>query len=390
MTETQTWTLLLLSSTCLSGTRDRPSLCSVTVMGCFLMRRNEERLHINLRFSESSVPASICFFFTRHHELPVLWSAGLLPSDPSAVGWYRMARSARSTLPTLLALPTQSGELACYPAQRIDPYDLAGPTHSTRLAKPSNHPTRLAKPSNHPTRLAKPSNHPTRLAKPSNSATSSTQPTHPTSATQSANPTSAAKPTHPTQPSSSAEPTCPTNLASSVPPAWHGNPGQPGWPGQTPAGGAPQPWPPAPVTAPVVVPFNMNFPRGIYDKLMLTIRGQIKPDAKMFTINFLRGNDIALHINPRFNEGGKAILVRNHKLGERWGKEERELLGPFPFVPGHHFEMKILCTFTEFKVVVNNTPTFEFKHRIREVNQIDRINILHDVTLTSVNVDTLP
>ncbi|KAG1941762.1 stonustoxin subunit beta [Pimephales promelas] len=139
-----------------------------------------------------------------------------------------------------------------------------------------------------------------------------------------------------------------------------------------------------------MVPFNMNFPRGIYDKLMLTIRGQIKPDAKMFTINFLRGNDIALHINPRFNEGGKAIVVRNHKLGERWGKEERELLGPFPFMPGHHFEMKILCTFTEFKVVVNNTPTFEFKHRIREVNQIDRINILHDVTLTSVNVDTLP
>ncbi len=30
-----------------------------------------------------------------------------------------------------------------------------------------------------------------------------------------------------------------------------------------------------------VVPFNMNFPRGVYDKLMLTIRGQIKPDAKM-------------------------------------------------------------------------------------------------------------
>lgn len=52
--------------------------------------------------------------------------------------------------------------------------------------------------------------------------------------------------------------------------------------------------------------------------------------------------------------------------------------------------MKILCTSNEFKVVVNNTPAFEFKHRIREVNQIDRINILHDVSLTSVNVDTLP
>lgn len=134
----------------------------------------------------------------------------------------------------------------------------------------------------------------------------------------------------------------------------------------------------------------MNFPRGIYDKLMLTIRGQIKPDAKMFTINFLRGNDIALHINPRFSEGGKPVLVRNHKLGERWGKEERDLLSPFPFMPGHHFEMKILCTFTEFKVAVNNTPAFDFQHRIKEVNQIDRINILHDVTLTSVNVETLP
>lgn len=52
--------------------------------------------------------------------------------------------------------------------------------------------------------------------------------------------------------------------------------------------------------------------------------------------------------------------------------------------------MKILCTNSEFKVAVNNTPVFEFKHRIREVNQIDRINILHDVSLTSVNVDTLP
>lgn len=52
--------------------------------------------------------------------------------------------------------------------------------------------------------------------------------------------------------------------------------------------------------------------------------------------------------------------------------------------------MKILCTISEFKVAVNATPMFEFKHRIKEVNQIDRINILHDVSLTSVTVDTLP
>lgn len=56
-------------------------------------------------------------------------------------------------------------------------------------------------------------------------------------------------------------------------------------------------------------------------------------------MNFLRGNDIAFHINPRFNEAGKQVLVRNHKLGERWGAEERDLKGPFPFALGSPFEV---------------------------------------------------
>lgn len=59
-----------------------------------------------------------------------------------------------------------------------------------------------------------------------------------------------------------------------------------------------------------------------------------------FTVNFLRGNDIAFHINPRFNEGGKQVVVRNHKLGERWGQEERDLKGPFPFAAGSTFEVR--------------------------------------------------
>ncbi|XP_053344428.1 galectin-3 isoform X1 [Clarias gariepinus] len=197
-------------------------------------------------------------------------------------------------------------------------------------------------------------------------------------------------PNQPIQPVPPGQAIWPSQLPSPSSPSWHGNPGQPGWPNQGSTGVHQYSWPPVPYTAPVSVPFNMNFPRGIYDKLMLTIRGQVKPDAKMFTVNFVQGNDIALHINPRFNERGKQVLVRNHKLGDQWGPEERSLLAPFPFAAGQHFEMKILCTTEEFKVAVNNTPVFDFKHRIREVNQIDRINILHDVILTSVNVDTLP
>ncbi|XP_049914762.1 galectin-3 isoform X2 [Epinephelus moara] len=171
-------------------------------------------------------------------------------------------------------------------------------------------------------------------------------------------------------------------------PGWPYNPGQSGWPGQHPSIMPPH-WLP-PTSGPLSVPYNLNLARGVYDKMMMTILGHVKPNAKMFTVNFLRGNDIALHINPRFSEGGKQSLVRNHKLGERWGQEERDLKGPFPFAQGSPFEMKILCTHEAFRVAVNNIPLFEFRHRIRELNQIDRINILHDVVLTCVNVETLP
>ncbi|XP_070843729.1 galectin-3 [Chaetodon trifascialis] len=171
-------------------------------------------------------------------------------------------------------------------------------------------------------------------------------------------------------------------------PGWPYNPGQSGWPAQSPAFMPPH-WLP-PTSGPLSVPYNLNLARGVYDKMMMTILGHVKPNAKMFTVNFLRGNDIAFHINPRFSEGGKQVLVRNHKVGERWGSEERDLKGPFPFALGSPFEMKILCTQEMFRVAVNNIPLFEFRHRIRELNQIDRINILHDVILTYVNVETLP
>ncbi|XP_028858702.1 galectin-3 [Denticeps clupeoides] len=197
-------------------------------------------------------------------------------------------------------------------------------------------------------------------------------------------------PPNPNQPGVPVMPTNPTQPAVPVKPpnsGWPFNPGQSGWPGQ--AVPLPGQWPGSTPEGPVAVPYNLNIPRGIYDKMMLIIAGQAKPLAKMFTINFLRGNDIAFHINPRFNEGGKQVLVRNHREGERWGKEERTIHGPFPFTPGQPFEMKILCTYNEFKVAVNGAQVFEFKHRIRELNQIDRINILQDVNLSSVKVENV-
>ncbi|TNN41778.1 Galectin-3 [Liparis tanakae] len=163
---------------------------------------------------------------------------------------------------------------------------------------------------------------------------------------------------------------------------WPYNPGQSGWPGQNPSV---MPHWLQPTSGPLTVPYNVKLPRGVYDKMTTTILGRVKPDAKMFTVNFVRGKDIAFHINPRFSEEGKEALVRNHRVAERWGPEERDLKGPFPFAPGSPFEMKILCTREAFRVAVDGAPLFEFQHRVRELNQIDRIDILHDVVLTAVN-----
>uniref|UniRef100_A0A9J8B1U1 Galectin n=1 Tax=Cyprinus carpio carpio TaxID=630221 RepID=A0A9J8B1U1_CYPCA len=206
---------------------------------------------------------------------------------------------------------------------------------------------------------------------------------------QPANPTWPGQPANPTWPGQPANPTWPGQPNQ---PAW---PGQPGQPGQPTAPGWPGPAPPtgpygAPGQAPraLTVPFDLPLQSGIYNKMLITIVGEVKPNAKHFTVNLNRGNDIAFHLNPRFNEDGRQVIVRNSLIGNQWGKEEREL--PFfPFVQGKPFELKILCTDTEFKVAANKSHLLEFKHRIRDLNQIRALSIFSDVTLSSVNVETL-
>lgn len=59
------------------------------------------------------------------------------------------------------------------------------------------------------------------------------------------------------------------------------------------------------------------------------------------TVDLKTANDLAFHFNPRFNEGGRRVIVRNSCIGTKWGREERELQN-FPFVPGQPFEVRSL------------------------------------------------
>nr|XP_046223218.1 galectin-5-like [Oncorhynchus gorbuscha] len=175
-------------------------------------------------------------------------------------------------------------------------------------------------------------------------------------------------------------------------PTWPGQPGQisqptaPGWPSPSPGPGPAQPT--APQHSALKVPYDLNLPNGCYDKMLITIRGTVNQNAKMFTINLTKGNDIAMHFNPRFNDQGKKTIVRNSQIGNTWGKEEREH-NHFPFTQGQPFEMKIMCTNSEFKVAVNSSHILEFKHRIRDIQSIKHLVIYNDVTLTSVEIDKL-
>ncbi|XP_020514440.2 galectin-3b [Labrus bergylta] len=178
--------------------------------------------------------------------------------------------------------------------------------------------------------------------------------------------------------------------------SWPGPPTQPntqqgGWNGPTPgpaSGPAPGPAP-GPAQQVLKVPYSQSLNHGVFDKLLITIMGTVNPNAKKITLDMHAGKDLAFHFNPRFNEGGKKVIVRNSRIYDKWGKEERDCPS-FPFTQGQPFEMKILCTNAEFKVAVNKSHLLTFSHRVRDLSTIRSFNIYNDVTLSKVHVETLP
>ncbi|XP_037387758.1 uncharacterized protein LOC108416333 [Pygocentrus nattereri] len=135
------------------------------------------------------------------------------------------------------------------------------------------------------------------------------------------------------------------------------------------------------------VPYVRVLPEGLKDQTQITIRGEPKPNAEKFAIDICKGDDIAFHFNPRFNEDGKQVIVRTTRIRDVWGPEEREL--PFfPFSPGKPFEIKILCTSSGYRVEVNNEYLLHYSHRIKELHQITHIQIRQNVVLKHVHIES--
>uniref|UniRef100_A0A3B4E085 Galectin n=1 Tax=Pygocentrus nattereri TaxID=42514 RepID=A0A3B4E085_PYGNA len=131
------------------------------------------------------------------------------------------------------------------------------------------------------------------------------------------------------------------------------------------------------------VPYVQVLPEGLKDQTQITISGEPKPNAEKFAIDICKGDNIAFHFNPRFNEDGNQVIVRTTRIEGVWGPEEREL--PFfPFSPGKPFE--ILCTSSGYRVEVNNEYLLHYSHRIKELHQITHIQIRQNVVLKHVHI----
>ncbi|XP_019602525.2 galectin-8 isoform X3 [Rhinolophus sinicus] len=125
---------------------------------------------------------------------------------------------------------------------------------------------------------------------------------------------------------------------------------------------------------------RLNSPMGAGRTVV--VKGEVNRNAKGFNVDLLSGKskDIALHLNPRLN--AKAF-VRNSFIQESWGEEERNITC-FPFSPGMYFEMIIYCDVKEFKVAINGVHSLEYRHRFKELTNIDTVEIDGDIHLLEV------
>ncbi|NXR14586.1 LEG3 protein, partial [Semnornis frantzii] len=172
-----------------------------------------------------------------------------------------------------------------------------------------------------------------------------------------------------------------------APAAFPGAPAGPGpypAPGQPPSGPGFGPSPPQGGPAPPMkVPFEMPLQAGLIPRMLITITGTVNPNPNRFSVDFKRGNDIAFHFNPRFKEDNKKVIVCNSMFQNNWGREERTA-PRFPFEAGKPFKLQILCEVDHFKVAVNDAHLMQYNFREKKLNEITKLCIAGDITLTSV------
>ncbi|KAF6130707.1 galectin 3 [Phyllostomus discolor] len=169
--------------------------------------------------------------------------------------------------------------------------------------------------------------------------------------------------------------TAPAYPGPTAPGAYPGQPSGPGaYPGASPTGVP---------AGPLTVPYNLAFPGGVMPRMLITILGTVKPNANRLALDFKKGNDVAFHFNPRFNEDNRRVIVCNSMLNSNWGREERQSV--FPFESGKPFKIQVLVESDHFKVAVNDAHLLQYNHRMPNLKEISAVKISGDIDLTSAS-----
>ncbi|XP_062428153.1 galectin-8 isoform X2 [Rhea pennata] len=130
------------------------------------------------------------------------------------------------------------------------------------------------------------------------------------------------------------------------------------------------------------VPYVGRLDSALHPGHTVAIKGEVTKNANSFAINLKSSDskDIALHLNPRMKT---QVFVRNSYLHDSWGEEEKEVAN-FPFSPGMYFELIIFCDAHQFKVAINGVHTLEYKHRFKQLEKINLLEVTGDIQLLDV------
>ncbi|KAK1894337.1 Galectin-8 [Dissostichus eleginoides] len=114
------------------------------------------------------------------------------------------------------------------------------------------------------------------------------------------------------------------------------------------------------------LPYKGSILKGLSPGQHITIKGQVSMYPHSFTVNLRssRTENIALHLNPHMKSGA---FIRNSYLRE-------------------YFEILILCQPHQFKLAVNGSHLFEFRHRVQDLGSIDQLEIMGDLELDDVKL----
>ncbi|XP_064157173.1 galectin-4-like [Anguilla rostrata] len=130
------------------------------------------------------------------------------------------------------------------------------------------------------------------------------------------------------------------------------------------------------------IPYTRMIPGGLTPMKTIAFSGRVLPDAEwiVFNFNVSSSGDLALHFNPRLNEGS---VVRNSYLRGTWGAEERDVKFN-PFRQGRYFEILIRCETQKLMFFGNGKHMFDFYHRFQPFTKIDTLHISGGVQLSHI------